>query len=1290
MRRLFIIITLMLVAVPITIAFGSDDPPPPSDPATELAILESAIIGSLGAERDSLLAVVSPDIQVTNLDISADGMWGVGWLAPVDPESGQPVGIEPAVVVTNRERGTWQVWHPASDGWIEMVQSVPDEILSLEHKTALGDMYAARRIAAPSAAIGGYLLPWEAGDTHFLTQSACHDEYLSSGNAHYAFDFSTYGQLWNIHAAQGGVVWLWKEDVSTCYEYTCSDEQSLGNYIVIRDDSTDPVTYQLYLHLAFDSIPDNLKSQGTPVNQGQFIGIVDNTGQSWGHHLHFQVQVPIYGESHYWGQSIDITFEDVAINGGRPRVQNDWCNDQTYCDWAGDVCADFQSAYVSQNEIPTNSNPPDGDILGPTAQSTLVSGTINLGGIASDPDDDVFSAQFIAEYNEQWHTIGPSFDTPSFSYAWDWCAEEVPDGPISLALRLEDEHGNQNLNFPGLRPIIKAVDCPLAPKCSPADEQVAIFSSSNYQGQCQVLDIGDYPDSSAFAPIGNDEIASILVGRAVNTTLFSLENYSGRVETLEGDDPSLDDNRIGSNEVSAIKVYLKNKVPATPNQRWPEFGAHFSESDSTMLVWQDTGGGLEFRATLDGPSGINTTAWGSGIAWSIGSLPAGIYTWRVQARNDFGESAWTNWLAFIVDPDPTPTPLGTTAPYSDTLEISPTGWITTGLWHLTDTTAHSETHSYWYSQPVTGTYATGEHNYGTLTSRPITLPVSTNPYFLSFWYQTATENRFTHWDQRRVQISIDDGSFFDLDQLGAEVAGGWLPAQYDLSPYYSPDAAHAVRVRFYFSTVDEINNNPAGWHIDDIQIDSQVTPNCSDSNEQNGSAALATSLQFDTPITAEICPAGDQDYYIFTGSAGDQIVVDVDAKNTGSDLDSILYLLAEDGTSILAQHDDEVVGIRQDPHLGFRLPRDGNYYLLLQAWDHPMGTGTYSVTLSSDPFNPSVNSLDPDSDSFLPSGTFDVDVPATDSHSGMSHVIFWQYSEGWNELGQDWDGADGWASALDTSSLPEGQAIALYAQGFDWAGNWSGAAAWNIVPDFSHPNTSGDSIPDPADSTAIFIDWTGTDNLAGIRYFHVRHRKNFESWDLDQFEAATTSTWYVGEAGNNYTFRVRAIDNAGNLEAYLDGVEFTTTIPEITTLCANPDAWDTNAIANDNSSASATPLTSDWQTHNFCNPETADRLNDEDWFSLAVINCKQLTISAETLHPSAAVDIHLYAADGVTLLAEKTASEFGAISELEWLATYTGTAFAKLKHPDGRVAGDVVNYRVALKNFVLYFPLILR
>ncbi len=321
---------------------------PQPDSPQELAIVEQVVQAAIDLDRETTLAFITAETSIENIDISSDGMWAIGWLIPIDPETGEPAPIEPGLVLMQKVLDDWQVWLPTTTGWIDLLPNIPDEILSPEHKANWNRRYNFLDMAIPTA-LGGYLLPWEAGVTRRLTQSTCHDDYIPSGNAHYSFDFSTRGVLWELYASKGGQVWLWKDDVPTCMQYTCSDTQPVGNYFVIKDETTNPATYQLYLHLAQGSIPDELKQKGLLIPQGRFFGIVDNTGQSWGHHLHFQVQIPLYGENYYWGRSVDITFDDVDINGGRPRVQNGWCNDGAYCDRPDDVCNNFRENYTSQN-----------------------------------------------------------------------------------------------------------------------------------------------------------------------------------------------------------------------------------------------------------------------------------------------------------------------------------------------------------------------------------------------------------------------------------------------------------------------------------------------------------------------------------------------------------------------------------------------------------------------------------------------------------------------------------------------------------------------------------------------------------------------------------------------------------------------------------------------------------------------------------------------------------------------------------------------------------------------------
>ena len=187
------------------------------------------------------------------------------------------------------------------------------------------------------APIRGYKLPWAAGLTkdlsgsigHFLIYYSC-DE----ANCRYAYDFAD-GTMFPLLAARGGTVHL-------RYDSCANGSESCSNYIVLKDSSTTPVTYELYLHIAYDFIPDSL-TVGTSVLRGQYIANVDDTGYSTGHHLHFHVHT---NPSSYWGTSVDIAFDEVTFNDGEPRT----CYEASHWPAYGTGCAD---EYLPRTRAPT-------------------------------------------------------------------------------------------------------------------------------------------------------------------------------------------------------------------------------------------------------------------------------------------------------------------------------------------------------------------------------------------------------------------------------------------------------------------------------------------------------------------------------------------------------------------------------------------------------------------------------------------------------------------------------------------------------------------------------------------------------------------------------------------------------------------------------------------------------------------------------------------------------------------------------------------------------------------------
>ena len=1220
---------------------GPDTPvsktPPPSEDQEEILAVEDAIYAKIEEDRRDSIFFWNRVISVEATGISEDGQWAASIMVPTDPSTDLSPETEPALAMTIQENGDWYPLFPNDPGWLEAVENAPDDLLSPEHKEVLLQMNINAAVTMPTSALGGYLLPWENGDENrkYLTGSTCHDGYIESGNAHYSFDFAYNRTMWDILAVKSAEVWVWKDDVPTCYEPSCWDTQPTGNYIVLRDTSTDPVTYQLYLHLKQDSIPDEIKVRGFRVQQGQFIGIVDNTGQSSGSHLHFQVQVPYLGEDHYWGRSVDITFDDVDVNGGRPRIhESRYCLDFNFCDRSGDVCNTSQLYYTSQNQrvYPEDSTPPIGGIINPTTGETYKDATLPIQGWAEDLGDPgeepsgLQSAQIMAFYNGSWQDIGPAFNTPTFAYDWDWCSEDVPEGPVSVALRITDHRGNQTAGLPGLQHITKHYDCspqqPPQPACQPALDEIAIFDEINYQGDCQILDSGNYPHGGYFGPVGDNNTSSILVGSSVQAELFTEINYQGRSEILRNNDANLSDNLTASGTLSSLKV---------------------SSRTSSLIA--------------DSPSDLR-------------SAPE-------------MESSTT---------------VSVVAPYSDTLEGDTSGWTTSidEWWTLSEAQSHSATHSWRYGIDATNNYDDGSANAGILESPLIALPVSSDPYVLQFWYRAETESRYMHWDQRWVQISVDGGDFVDAYQLSNDPMLGWFRARIDLLPYYGDmTSEHTVQVRFFFDTIDQRNNGFEGWFIDDFQIQAEPVTSIAcpdDLYEPNDTPQDAKKLSYGVTANAAICPGWDLDYYRFDGSAGDRVVVDIDAKSIGSNLDGYLFLLDSDGRSELAENDDEILYEKQDPLLAYTLTRDGQYYLKFQAWDHPMGVGEYSLKLIKGQQNPTIQLINPIEGGTIPQGSVTLVAEATNVGSGVRYVQFLYHSSNWEtgkwlDLGTDEDGADGWTATFDTSALPEGELISIYAIARDWSGNWNFDVAWRVRVDARPLSLNLNQLPNPSESTALELRWSLSGAGAATAPVTVEQRTNNGDWSNVFTNIQKTKYWFIGEANNSYAFRISAHDYAGN---EVTG-QTNTNIPAASILCSQPDEWDTSESINDNSHTTATEilLNASAQRHNFCNPATGDFLNDEDWLSFTAEAGQPYALFANpTGDGSAAVTIRLYAANGTTLLAETEASDLGRNAKLYWKATQSGTIYIQLQHINGNVAGNGVAYTIQLTDGVIYVPLI--
>lgn len=1257
------------------------------DPALEQAFEKNINSGIKGTGEVLAFIIYNPIID--HVIYSNDGQTALLWLALHDPETGELIAAEPGLAIAKAdfsqkslEDGTqpWDITLQADTDWAEAFSNLPSELITEDMQL---------RYASPEdviskdvkSALRGYKLPWAGGLAkrlsgsigHFLIYNSC-----SETSCRYAYDFAD-GTMFPLLASRGGTVW---KLITTCPNY----ETSCYNYIILKDESTTPTTYQLYLHMAQNTVPTALRTIGAPVVQGQFIGNADDTGASTGHHLHFHVHTTA---TSYWGNSIDIRFDDVTINDGTPRT----CNEVNLFPNYGTQCMRNDPNTTSDDNRFTSGNygafPPSGDLIMPGHGQEINETSLLVGGWARD-DLGIQKVQIIARsIGQDWKVIGTDMSGTSFLGDINLCEAGLPNGPIDIAARIYDLEGNIIPGgMTGVRTIVNNAPCTQSqpPACIPTADQVAIYSEANFQGICDKFGVGDYYSTASLRNLGDNNVDSLMVGSNVRALLFDYDDGGGRTEAFEANDANLRDNRIGANMVSSMRVVTRSTQPQIPtiDTIFNDYRRLVLFENESYIIDFWAPGAVSFRGELRGPVNKDLAATNQN-SWSIGSLLPGTYTVKIWGRNSAGEKEGTR--SFTISAASLSNNTLVNAPVTFDFQNGTQNWSGVPMWHLADVNFNSRSSKVWLFNdlydPAVGSGNLGDSNIGggDLTSPPIRIPGS--GYYLKFEYYYETESFYPYWDQRWLQISADGSPFENLLQLTWDGDKAWLTSPIiNLSAY----SGKTIRLRFHMDIVDRYYNGGYGWFVDNIIINTTAPVACNDS-EPNNTLSQATPLGVDSQVSAYICPGGDVDIYRLNLTAGQQLIFDVDAKDIGSSLDPYLMLYDSLGRLIL-ENDDEEYSIRRDSKIPFTPQEAGTYYLMVKAWDHPRaGSSSHFYTLKvtgSDLIPPTVQ-FDTPRNTFIPAVPFTLRANASDVGNGVKQVDFyWRNADirnsSWILLGTDSNGSDGWSAPFDPVANAPVLNGFLVSQATDFNNNQH--TNMRIISGFDTNTPTSQLLPMPttSDTTLLTLRWTGSDPDGAVDHYDLQYQVNGGAWaDLQtNIPGSQTNRTFFADLGKAYGFRLRAVDNNNNMESYPATAERTVAVSS-----CNADSFE----SADNSASGASSLSKDsgLQNHNFCG------VNDNDWVKMNVEAGNEYLYMLPVVGTTTALKAQLYASNQTSLLKEVTSVGYGSGVTFKYTAATTQTVYLKVTPLDSRLAGNDVKYTVWYgKGYEYHFPLIFR
>jgi hypothetical protein len=107
-------------------------------------------------------------------------------------------------------------------------------------------------------------------------------------------------------------------------------------------------------------------------------------------------------------------------------------------------------------------------------------------------------------------------------------------------------------------------------------------------------------------------------------------------------------------------------------------------------------------------------------------------------------------------------------------------------------------------------------------------------------------------------------------------------------------------------------------------------------------------------------------------------------------------------------------------------------------------------------------------------------------------------------------------------------------------GPWSSIVSTAI--DTTPPTSTMSPLPDPTTTTAFWVYWSGSDSGSGVASYNLQYQLNGGSWITLISNTPQTSFYLQNAQTGTYGFRVQAVDNAGNVQAWPSSAQAATTV----------------------------------------------------------------------------------------------------------------------------------------------------